>query len=965
MADRQESNTVSVCSTDSGGSINLTSNRTPRRNPSQTLLNVCTYNCRTLSNEAKLRELESELELINWDVIGLSEVRRKGEDLIELQSGHMLYYHGTSNGRTSGVGFIIHRRLKHLIVKCDSSSDRVARVQIKINKRYTLQIVQVYAPTSAYKDDVIEAFYEEVTDLHENSNAHYKIVMGDFNAQVGMKQQGDQMVGEFGIGSRNSRGDRLVEFAEAKLLYVANTMFQKNPTRKWTWQSPNNNKHEIDFVLTNRRQALQDCTVLNRFDAGSDHRLVRCRMAFDSKLERQKLIKNSGNGINLDALKLNQDSFHLELRNRFASIQNFNDADVIIDTIKGAARKAGGKPVRKIDCKISEETKELQARRREMKASLRTRRQKSDYAEISKITKKRIREDIRQYNYNLTLRTIEENRSQKKARRQLIVGKYQIVAIKSESGDRVDNRDDILKVVQKFYQQLYQDDRSRVNIEVGEEIPHVLPIEVKHALNSMKCGTAPGEDGITVDLLKIAGNEIYSVLAKLYTSCLQNKKIPTSWNNATIILIHKKGDKEDLKNYRPISLVSVAYKILTKIITNRLSARFDEFQPREQAGFRKSFSTIDHIFTLRELISRCQEYNLPLCCAFVDYEKAFDSVKTSAVVESLLKVGIPSTYTELIQNIYHSATSTVRLHAETDKFPIQKGVRQGDTISPKLFTAALESMFQTLDWSNKGININGQHLHHLRFADDIVLFAHTIEELQDLMTELNTSSKEVGLKMNIGKTKIAFNSSAIPGDIFIGNTRLEVVESYLYLGQLITMNGDIAPEIARRTKLAWCTVGRLNSVFKSKMPLCMKRRVFDQCVLPVMTYACETWTLKTSNIQRLQTTQRSIERYMMNLTIRDKKRCEWIRSQTKVRDVVETIKRSKWKWAGHLARLKDDRWTSVISDWEPRGVLRPRKRPNDRWDREIRKHRGITWKRDAQHRENWRTLGEAFVQQWM
>ena len=81
--------------------------------------------------------------------------------------------------------------------------------------------------------------------------------------------------------------------------------------------------------------------------------------------------------------------------------------------------------------------------------------------------------------------------------------------------------------------------------------------------------------------------------------------------------------------------IKYIYKLFTKIITTRLEKKLDENQPREQAGFRSKYSTTDHIHAINQLKEKCREYNIPLCVAFVDYEKAFDSVQTHAILTSL------------------------------------------------------------------------------------------------------------------------------------------------------------------------------------------------------------------------------------------------------------------------------------------------------------------------------------------
>ena len=93
------------------------------------------------------------------------------------------------------------------------------------------------------------------------------------------------------------------------------------------------------------------------------------------------------------------------------------------------------------------------------------------------------------------------------------------------------------------------------------------------------------------------------------------------------------------------------YKLFTKIISTRLEKKLDENQTREQAGFRSKYSTTDHINVIHHLKEKCRKYNIPLCVAFVDYEKAFDSVQTQAILTSLQEQGIEYVYIEILNNI--------------------------------------------------------------------------------------------------------------------------------------------------------------------------------------------------------------------------------------------------------------------------------------------------------------------------
>ena len=156
---------------------------------------------------------------------------------------------------------------------------------------------------------------------------------------------------------------------------------------------------------------------------------------------------------------------------------------------------------------------------------------------------------------------------------------------------------------------------------------------------------------------------------------------------------------------------------------------------------------------LNQIIEKSNEYNLPLCIGFIDYEKAFDTVEHFAIFEALRKTNVNETYINILQNIYNQATARVHLDKlVSTEFPIHRGVRQGDPLSPKLFTAVMEEVFKKADIS-EGVNVDGENLTNLRFADDVALFNETIKQMEKHLNNLNSESLKVGLKIHKGKTK--------------------------------------------------------------------------------------------------------------------------------------------------------------------------------------------------------------------
>lgn len=948
-----------------GGAKNLWVKKSHRK---ITRLKIATYNVRTLLKDEQIHELEQELQdnKLVWDVIGIGEVRRKEESFTTLQSGHLLYHSKANNGQ-AGVGFLINRKWKDRIARVNSIDHRVAELVLRLNERYQLKIVQVYAPTTSHSEEELDKFYNDLDKILEKAS-HYTIVMGDFNAKVGKRANtSETATGAFGIGNRNERGDTLVEWATSGRYKIMNTMFQKKAKRRWTWRSPDGTtKNEIDYILTNKPDTITDVTVLNRVNIGSDHRMLMSSVRLDTKQERRKLVSKKQPKVDTTLILSRKQEFQIELKNRFEILQDTDELDnnneKLIETIQQSATAVAKEDTKRVKSRLSSPTRALMKKRRQMSDTTGNTRMRIEYVEICKTIKKKAREDIRKHNLETIKRTIETKKSLKKTRRTQTLGQARLITLLDKHGREIQDQDEIMARIEEFYTELYDSDQV-TNLRIDpEEVPEITPWEVEAALKKMKNGKAAGNDHVNIETLKAGGNTITKVLAELFTKCMTKRRIPEAWKNARMVLIFKKGNKKDIKNYRPICLLSNIYKLFTKIITIRLEKKLDENQPREQAGFRSKYSTTDHIHVINQLKEKCREYNIPICVAFVDYEKAFDSVQTSSILTSLQDQGIEDAYIELLKDIYTNSTVTVHLQKETEKIKIKRGVRQGDTISPKLFTATLESIFRKLNWETKGLKIDGEYLNHLRFADDIVICAGTPQQLQTMLQELAEESQLKGLKMNISKTKVMIEQDT---PIYVNNTQIENVDYYIYLGQRYSLkdkNQD--KEIQRRITAGWAAYANHRDIFKSNLAICLKRQVFNACILPAMTYGAETWSLTAQARRKLAAAQMKMERSMLNITYRDRKTNEWVRNRTKVTDIITTVRRLKWSWAGHISRLRDNRWTSRITTWRPYDGKRSRGRPAKRWRDDLDDFwKDTIWQRKAQDRLTWKTHAEAFAQQ--
>lgn len=342
-------------------------------------------------------------------------------------------------------------------------------------------------------------------------------------------------------------------------------------------------------------------------------------------------------------------------------------------------------------------------------------------------------------------------------------------------------------------------------------------------------------------------------------------------------------------------------------------------------------------------MQKYKEYNKIYYLGFVDFNKAFDSLEHEYIWTALQSQGIEKKYIQVLKNIYSKCTGQVRLEVTGEEFPIERGVRQGDPISPKLFSAVLEVIFRNLEWDDCGLNINGEKLNHLRFADDLILFSECPKALEQMLQQLSDQSSKAGLSMNTTKTKIMSNAPQTYL-ITVNEEQIEYVAEYVYLGQLISTTDTMHKEIDRRIANTWKRYWSLSEVMKNKdMPMKDKRKVYNTCILPCLTYGCQTWALTEQLSNKIKTCQNSIERSVIGVRRKDKVKLEKIKKRTKFKNASIVCKTLKWRWSGHMIRETKEKWTKIISEWYPRDGKRNRGRQTKRWEDDLKRIAGPEW----------------------
>lgn len=895
---------------------------------------LCTYNARTVSSNANLHALLDAASKIKYHVIALQETKSRKTDVRQMNDGTLVIRGEKIPSRNvGGVGFVVHPSVVRHVDSHEILSPRLAILRLRPTRHKTVSIINCYSPHSAADESELDAFYEHLEEVVRNEKSFYKFVVGDFNARLGRSTEEEYRIGKFGIGDRNENGVRLAGFLSSARLFHGNSLFEKKEHRRWTWESPNGTtRAEIDHITTNRRWCLFDVSVVPSFCTGSDHRLLRAKIRFSRKLAKdcfhranaQKRVVYDENILN-DALS----QYDWQIKE-----DPTEDYELLLQGLRTCADVASIPRPRSSD-RISTSTKELLERRRRLRLDPTATHLERLLANNS--CRIALEKDLQMYRKKRLLEAAENKTSLKRCRRDLHEYSVPLVALKDENGRLTTSRNEMESIAERFYTNLFRSTTIVADpaIPAGETPPRILPSEVRTAIKSMKSGTAPGPDRISADFLRAGGLPLHTLLAEHMSYYLQKETIPNQWRNSRTVILHKKGDRDDLRNYRPISLLSVLYKLFTKIILSRISRTLDEAQPPEQAGFRQGFSCVDNIQAVARVIEVCREYQMPLVLTFVDYEKAFDSVETNAILSALVDQGVDPSYIRTLADCNRNCTTTIRLFQRPLTIPIEKGVRQGDTISPKLFTAALQWSMKSLDWEGKGIPVDGRFLSNLRFADDIVIFSRSISEAEAMLSELNEVGKRIGLRINRKKTQFMKNAWCEGQHIELDGSPITETSSYVYLGRSMNMENDMKEELARRQRAAWAAFGPLREVTNQLADPDLRAHLFDMTVLPALCYAGETWAETSATTNALRVTHRALERCLLRYNRLSQHRAGLrssdLRNMSRLRDPADYVWKAKHRWAGHIMRREDDRWTRRTAEWVPRGQTRPRQRPATRW----------------------------------
>ena len=754
---------------------------------------ICSKNVNGIGDFAKRKDVFKYLRDQNHDIYFLQETHLKTEleDYVRASWGYDLWLAGAETN-SKGVAILFNSTFEYKIhkIRRDQKGCYLA-LDIEINQERTT-LINVYGPSDRDNPDFIDNINDLINEL-DNENI---IVGGDWNCILDMKLDSRNYLSTI---NRPKTRARIKDFmADNNLVDIFRKLYPNK--RAYTWRRWKTIKQgRLDYFLVSEEldNKIKNSSISPGYK--SDHSLVTITLR-KNEFKRDRPFWKFNNSLLRDENYIKQIKELINRLKKQYAIPVYNLDDENFNLI----------PIEELQFTISDqlffETLLMEIRGKTIsyssyKKKIEKEEEKSLVNDISKLEA-----DLDNLEANLpNLENMKDQLQQIRSKQidgLIVRSKAQWIKegekptryfcnlekrhhtnknvsfLNKDNGVIISEQEDILKEVHNFYKNLYSiKGVEDIDLEYLKKEAILLTdnetegikgeivlSEAITVLRNMKNNKSPGPDGYTTEFYKFFFNDIGKFLIRSFNESFLNGSLSITQYQGVITCIPKEGKpKQFVKNWRPISLLNVSYKILSSCVASRIKCCLPKIIHESQKGFMQGRYIGENIRLLYDTLLITEKENLPGLLLMIDFEKAFDSVSWAFIEKALNFFNYPDSIIQWFKILYLKASSCVSFNGQySEWFNIRRGCRQGDPISPYLYLICAEilSLMIRSNKNIKGIQIKDKEILLSLFADDTTLFLDGSERsFKETIKILDSFSKISGLKINNDKTQIAWIGS--------------------------------------------------------------------------------------------------------------------------------------------------------------------------------------------------------------
>ena len=726
------------------------------------------------------------------------------------------------------------------------------------------------------------------------------IIMGDLNARVERRKGTEGIVGRNTAGNAlNKAGRILIEFCRELKLKISST-FSSNKDKPTYIGDRKNVKSTLDYIIS--RTSLK-CRIEHRCRGFSDHAIVIGILGIGKSSRRRR--KKKGPVLERTWLQdedgANKEKYQKALEQFGGETKDWNQ--LAEKLTKVAAEVIPRREKVRRNNWVTEQILELIKKRRILKDKNEL---KSLNAEIQRQCRRAKMAEVTEHS-----RRVEELEGKNRIREM-----YQIVRklgwkksvssskfLVDNDGNKLTEEEDKKRRWKDYMNELYKNMGKNVRMsdkKVSESLPSE---EIQRAIRSAKNNKATGEDNIPIELIKNADDGTVEDFVEIVKSIYNGDEIPKQWLTTLFVPIPKKKNTPRCDEHRTIALIPHGMKVLTKVITNRISGALIDQLDDNQFGFRANRGTLEGVACLKTILGNRINMGEETYLCFIDFKKAFDRVDHAKLIEILRERSVPEREVQLLSEMYTRQEGFMKAD-DRKEYPIEigRGVRQGCAISPILYNTYADHMMKKAKIGG-GIIVDHRIVNRIAYADDTVLVADSMSALNEMISRVIITGKEYGIEINNDKTKVMKVKKKGHDDIKSIHGFQQVAQ-FQYLGIPIGENMQHDKDIRAAIEKARAAFWANGELMRHNLSIRVKLKLLDSQVFSIVKYCAEAFVLTKVLKKKINSFTMWCYRRMLRISW-----TEMVRNDDVLRRIgreesylVKLIVERKCVYLGHVAR---------------------------------------------------------------